>query len=298
MANDIEPKSDSPFMRKLFYTGLRLRKAARKLVLDITPPIITRLFIKKKTSKAKRNAIVGAKSGRPFTIDDMPPAEYNYMNGSPKIELPISHLRYSGGLRFDNDQHHFVRYLSHGVSALEKFYKIHQPKNILEKHFVNSDKNSDLPLKGLPWVMYGDGNFDRNITVEKGLPASHGHQHHGPVSPQKITLEASHLDRLRDSFKKNGLLENDDLPTGHFIIDDNGDWAFYIKDGQHRISVMAHLGYETAIVKITGGTIAAVTSNTARDWPMVRRGMLTEKEALSILRAYTSPDRQLKIFED
>lgn len=292
-----EPDMDNPFKRKLNYLGLRFKKFWIRAYNQLTPPIISKTITKLRKKVVKPDAFeVG--TVKTLTLDDISPAELNYRPGSPRIEVPISRMRYAGGLRFDANQHHFVRYLSHGISALNQYYERHQPENILQKHFIASAKGRNLPLKGLPWVMYADGTFDRNVPSEKGLSASHGHQHHGPVSAQKIALEASHMDRLVTSFKKKGLLNTKDCPTGHFLLDDNGDWAFYIKDGQHRISVMAHLGYETAVVKITGGVLPAVSVKDASNWPMVRRGLLTEEEAIAVLRAYTSPDRELDIFDN
>lgn len=299
MTVDRNSGEDNPLMRKLHYTGLRLKKLGRKFVYDVTPPIIIKLFTVRNIRAQKRDAIVQEKSGNAFNIKDIHPAEFAFMSGKPKIELPITHLRYAGGLKFTRDQNHFVRYLDQGISALETFYTVHQPRNILELHFVpvTVEPDRDLPIRGLPWVMYGNGNYTRGVKIEKGLPANHGHQHHGPVSDQKIALEASHLDRLVNSFKSKGLLDKGDYPSGHFIVDDEtGDWAFYVKDGQHRVAVMAHLGYETVTVTAGGAPMSAVTSATARHWPMVRRGLLSEDEALAILRAYTAPDRQLDIF--
>lgn len=284
--------------RKLFYLFLRLKKAGRKMLADLTPPLIYRLFVPRAKRQSVGERYLTGKGGKPLTVNDIHPAEFAFISGSAKISIPISRMRYAGGLRFDREQHHFVRYLDEGINALKTFYSRHQPSNIVEKHFLKSTSKQQMPLKGLPWIMYGNGHFDRNVTTEKGLSASHGHQHHGPVSPEKIALEASHLDRLLASFRKHGLMDTDDYPSGHFILDDEGEWAFYVKDGQHRISVMAYMGYEMATVTTIRSTISAVTPATVNDWPMVRRNLISKEDALAILKAYTAPDRKLDIFGD
>lgn len=283
--------------KKGFYLSLRLKKALKKAAADITPPILFKLFVPGARRRTVADKFLSGKNGAPLTLDDIHPTELAFLARPVKMSIPISHMRYAGGLRFDPDQHHFVRYLRDGISALKTFYARHQPANIVEKHFLKTNSKLKMPLKGLPWVMFGLDEFDRNVATEKGLAASHGHQHHGPVSPEKIALEAAHLDRLLSSFNKNGLMDNDDYPSGHFLVDTNGDWAFYVKDGQHRISVMAHLGYEEATVSIGTVGISSVTPATVDDWPMVRRKMISKQDALAVLKAYTAPDRKLDIFD-
>lgn len=284
--------------RKRQYMLLRLKKAARAIGSDITPPFLVKLFVPRHKRKGRPEKLMLTPEGKPFIVGENGPGEFAFIPGTPLITVPIRQMRYAGGLHFTPQENHFVRYLRDGISALEEFYERHQPVDILEKHFLPSAARPGAPLKGLPWILYNNGDFDRKVPSEKGLSASHGHQHHGPVSPEKIALEASHLDRLRSSFEKHGYKESNEPPAGHFIVDDNGDWAFYVKDGQHRIAVMAHLGYETANVTLTSGTVRAVNASSAGDWPMVTRSLVTRDEALSILRAYTAPDRNLKIFSD
>ncbi len=282
---------------KGFYLSLRLKKALKKTAVDLTPPILYKLFVPNARRRHPSDKFLHGKNGAPLTLEDIHPSELAFLARSVKMTIPISHMRYAGGLRFDPEQHHFVRYLRDGISALKTFYARHQPENVVEKHFVKTNSKLPMPLKGLPWMMFALNEFDRNVMTEKGLAASHGHQHHGPVSPEKIALEAAHLDRLLASFKKNGLIDNEDYPSGHFLVDTNGDWAFYVKDGQHRISVMAHLGFKDATVSVTGGGSASVSPSTADDWPMVRRKMITKQAALAVLRAYTAPNRKLDIFD-
>ena len=274
--------------RQRAYLALRLKKAGRKALQDITPPALWRLVAGRQAPRRDKAGLLRDRSGKPFAIAEDGPQRFAFFAGQPVILLPIARMRYAGALRFEPQEQHFVRYLRDGIGALAAYYENHQPRDVLEKHFLPASGRPDTPLRGLPWIEYADGEFDRNVPSEKGLAASHGHQHHGPVSRAKLELEASHLDRLLASFQKHGVLETNDLPAGHFIADDDGEWAFYVKDGQHRIAVMAHLGHEEALVTLTGG-VRLAREKDAAFFPMVREGLLTPAEARKILRAYTRP---------
>ena len=282
--------------RQRAYLALRLKKAGRKALHDITPPFLWRLVAGRDAPKRSKTELLRDRNGQPFTVGKDGPKRIAFLAGQPVIRLPVSRMRYAGGLRFIPQEHHFIRYLADGIGALSAYYENHQPRDVLEKHFLAASGRPDTPLKGLPWIEYADGEFDRNVPSEKGLAQSHGHQHHGPVSREKLELEASHLDRLLTSFQKHGLRETNDLPAGHFITDGDGEWAFYVKDGQHRIAVMAHLGHEEALVTLTGGVRLARESDAAF-FPMVREGLLTEAEARQILRAYTRPFNKPGLFK-
>ncbi|MCB1384652.1 MAG: hypothetical protein KDJ80_01825 [Nitratireductor sp.] len=286
---------DNDTARQRAYLALRLKKAGRRALQDLAPPVLWRALGGTRRVKASHDNLMHAADGDPFAVPPEGPHRFRFLAGNPLIEVPVSRMRYAGGLRFTADEHHFVRYLSHGIAALEAFYRNHCPRDVLEKHFLPFSGRADTPLKGLPWIEYQDGEFDRNVPSEKGLAASHGHQHHGPASPQKIDLEASHLDRLRASFEKHGLRDTGEYPTGHFIADADGDWAFYVKDGQHRLAVMAHMGYETARVTLTGGLRVADEAS-AGHFPMVHHRLLSREEAIAVLRAYTKPRDKAGLF--
>lgn len=290
MANEQDSK------RQRAYMTLRLKKAGRRALQDITPPFLWRLFAGRDAPKRSKTELLRDRSGNPFVIGKDGPQRFAFLAGQPVIRLPIARMRYAGALRFTPQEHHFVRYLADGIGALAAYYEKHQPRDVLEKHFLAASDRPDTPLKGLPWIEYADGEFDRNVPSEKGLAQSHGHQHHGPVSREKLELEASHLDRLLASFQKHGVLQTNDLPVGHFIADDDGEWAFYVKDGQHRIAVMAHLGHNEALVTVSGGVRLAAEGD-ANIFPMVREGLLTADEARKILRAYTRPFDKPGLFE-
>lgn len=281
--------------RRRAYLALRLKKAGSKALHDITPPLFWRWVAGKPAAKRGKAELLRDRNDAPFTVGNNGPQRFAFLAGQPAICLPVSCMRYAGALRFSAREHHFVRYLEDGIDALAAFYRNHQPGDVLEKHFLPASGRPDTPLRGLPWIEYGDGEFDRGVPSEKGLAAHHGHQHHGPVSREKLEMEASHLDRLLASFQKHGMRKTNDLPAGHFIIDDDGNWAFYVKDGQHRIAVMAHLGFSEALVTLSSG-VRIVREADISLFPMVREGLLTQQEARKILRAYTRPLEKPDLF--
>ncbi len=68
-----------------------------------------------------------------------------YGNHQDIHAFPLQMIRYQGGISFFRSQHHFLRYYEAGKSSLTQFYKMHQPNNILEAHFLYNDFDIKSP---------------------------------------------------------------------------------------------------------------------------------------------------------
>lgn len=286
----------APKSPKLEYARIRARKFARSTLEDVTPPFIWKLFIPKTKRKGLPKTFLLNDDNEPFEIGEEGPGALGFANGLPLMRIPVHRLRYYGGLRFRADQQHFVRYLDEGISAMERYYSRHQPTNLFEKHFLSAPERADVPEGGWPWVYHGKTPTGIVHWGEKGLGTAHGAQHYGPVSPQKVALEAGLLDRVKESIKNNGFDPSKGYPSGYFLYENPDRWSFFVKDGQHRVSVMAHLGYDHIVFRPLVHFPLVVSRESCRFWPFVRFKLMSEEEALRIFDTYTAPERDIAIF--
>ena len=206
-----------------------------------------------------------------------------YGRGSVPFSVNIDELRYGGGMAFSYEQHHFVRYLASGQFALQDYYLRHQPKDIFAQHFLESQGLGPCPMN-YPWF-----SWKRVYKGEAGLGASHGRQQYGPVSADKVALEAARLDSLLQSIHKNGYTP---LMSGHtreYLLQDRSredGYRFVVCGGQHRAAVLAHMGYVTVPVIFQPDWPRIIRLEDVSEWPLVRSGLFTEEEAVRIFSAY------------
>ena len=186
------------------FTHLRIRivRELKKALVDITPPI----FLKPFRKKVKRPTGDTAEQlySDSVEIGEQGPPQVVYLRGSPVFKLPVERLRYSGGISYFNDMHPMRIYYKQGMDPLRQYYEKHQPRDILEKHFLTSTRREGIPEGGVPWAV--DPPEKTVIVAEKGLEAEeHGVQHFGPVSEKKLLLEQSRLDLVRSSLEICGI---------------------------------------------------------------------------------------------
>jgi hypothetical protein len=211
-----------------------------------------------------------------------------YVVGYPVFAVPTDRVRYPGGLAYSNDCHHFLQYYREGVDALRRFYASHQPANVLERHFLATPSGRQIPDRGTPWLIEPN---DR-LGGERGLGAEHGIQAFGPVSEEKLLLEAGRLDRVLRSLREHGFCpEFGGFPRGYFLIGSDGQWVVIVREGLHRVAAMSHLGFPTIPLMFHTAYPRTVRRDDWANWSLVRDGSLTGAEALSIFDRYfsTSP---------
>lgn len=221
---------------------------------------------------------------------------------------PVSKCVVVNGFSFSraNSWHPFVQamkeYMESGFSRaypgslLELFYKTWQPENAREA--LIGARNGPAILSRYPayamhspWLdidpeerqsfmskMISDEN--RWFGNDK-IDASDGYGLHGPVSDRKGKLEYMRLTKVLNSVHKHGynrLLAADD-PTV-MVIERDGDHRFCIAHGQHRVAVMAALGYEYLPVAIKSFSRASEMGH----WPQVYRGVWSADETTPYIR--------------
>ena len=196
------------------------------------------------------------------------------------MNIPSKKIRYYGGVSFSQEQHHFIQFYHEGISALERFYQSHKPENIFQKHYIsNKIGNSD----SLPWL-YENADQDK---TEHGLSlVCHGHQAYGPVSNDKVRLEAKRLTKVLESIKKVGYDINYGLPRGYFLIDIDGSWIFHVVGGKHRMAALIYLGWKNIPCLLQPSFPRTVYLERLQEWPGVKNKNFSEEDAKEIFYSY------------
>jgi hypothetical protein len=236
--------------------------------------------------KAKSAAKPGKPTPKKFAVPDTHPRVLRYLIGDPILIVPMEKVRYSDGRRYSYEEHHFMQYYKEGLAGLRRFYEVHQPADIFEKHFLKSPKRDRIPTDGVPWF---DSFLPAEFEGECGLGMDHGDQAFGPVSEAKLQLEAERLDRVLKSIRERGFLADLGYPRGYLMLRTTGEWVFTIREGFHRVAAMAHLGYEQIEVQFFRDYPRFVEEADSIEWPNVKNESLTRQEALAIFARFFPP---------
>ena len=194
---------------------------------------------------------------------------------SPLFLVGIKHslqtTRYEYGFGFMDLYHPYTEVLasatvSEGAELLGEFY------DAMEKWRGQLNDWQSLPVQA--WRF---GKSKRVERLEKRIPSIHFGWVPGEGSEQALQ-RAEHLFRLRDSIDKDGYEPGSSPPI-------DGVWAgrtFLVLGGQHRVGVLASLGFEKIPVKNIG------RKNTprrlvAKRLPLVKAGHMPLEDAVSIL---------------
>ncbi|MCC5898857.1 MAG: hypothetical protein JJU32_13210 [Phormidium sp. BM_Day4_Bin.17] len=139
--------------------------------------------------------------------------------------------------------------------SLDEFYNHHCPDNFLEAITLSyGNKKSNFvpnpePLKA-PWsytinsMSYIDGQSKKG---EKGLGIEHGHQHNGPVTLEKLSLEKKRLRNVFNSIQNRGynISRYGDTPIRVQFLVKRKEFLCVIGSAQHRSSALSALGWQS-----------------------------------------------------
>jgi hypothetical protein len=231
---------------------------------------------------------------KPITVPEFNPKRLKYMQGFPVFSVPLERLRLWNGCRFTIEEHHFLRYYRDGLAALRRFYEEHQPTNLFEYFFLPVPKEREIRiLVNPPW--FEEVEIEGQVWGgEKGLGSEHGDQGYGPVSEEKLLLEASRLDGVLQSIRERGFRpEIGGYVKGCFMLRTDGQWVFVVREGFHRSAALAHIGNEMIDVQFHPTLPRFVEESDHLEWPMVKNGTLSSEEALLIFSQFFRHGRQL-----
>lgn len=124
---------------------------------------------------------------------------------------------------------------------------------------------------------------DSEIRFESS--ALHGVQHWGPVSEDKLRLEATKFNSLLNSMVMSGYRPNYMKKDGVIrasLLEYCGKYRVLIEQGQHRISVLSALGHKTCVVRI----VSKYNLNDIDGLPGVLLGNFSRLDAKKVIELY------------
>lgn len=240
-------------------------------------------------------------------------ASYEATGRSTLIRVPLNRILTFGLTAFPatiSASSPFIRTLTayhngacrnYHTSPLQTFYSTYQPKTAAELMGIASPSYSRL--RKLPpgaALMSWRPSAPDNLAVERALQVEYDNREHvqgwsysdgdpffGPVSLRKGELEFSRLINIYKSISEKGFkvdITGIDNITVVCLVS-KGEWRLMIvNSGQHRVAALAALGYETIIVQLQAaeGLGGIIRREEAARWPAVRKGFLTQEEALRV----------------
>lgn len=189
------------------------------------------------------------------------------------------------------------RHTTYAGSALETFYATCQPTTAAE--FMQLPPGAHEWLRNQPAIAAITPWFDKTPEQQRGaviywekqdsrehgdqLGIEDGFKHFGPVGAQKGELEFTRLIRVADSIARHGFRidpKGEDNIWVAMLLDGDNYRFFQEGGGNHRIAALAALRHKEVVVQIRARYI--IRRGEAKWWPMVRKGWLTELEALTV----------------
>ena len=185
--------------------------------------------------------------------------------------------------------------LSWLINEMGRFYEQYQPRNalaLLEIQDLRSTTLEHIPAYAavLPWdcVTHQQELKSKlkSVQVENalagyGLDITHGWAWSGPVSSQKLTVEAKRLLKVFRSIQSNGYLRSNN-PDGDIsaslLVNDNGNIKWQARVGQHRTIALAALNYDEVPIKIT----RVIKRSNVKSWGNVASGLFSSAQALAV----------------
>jgi hypothetical protein len=122
-----------------------------------------------------------------------------------------------------------------------------------------------------------------NALYGRELGPEHGTLACGPWTIEKGELEFRRLAHLADSIREHGYVQSgnpEEFLRGHVLLR-GGEWRIKIRNGNHRLSALAALGWTRVPILITSQSGTPRRDEVAH-WPNVRRGAFTVDEATAI----------------
>ena len=216
--------------------------------------------------------------------------------------------------------------LAYGLSkegALEKmraylrqYYETVTPSNAAEWLGISEDsKLAKFPPWGavFPWrartiesyqQAFENAAMDENKAVGRDVGISDGWLFCGPVSNEKIEIEAERLLYVLRRIEKSGYQRSDEIDgdvKATALVGENSEWRWLITAGNHRASAAAALGMKSIPVRVN----LVISRCDAAYWKHVVDGVFSQAAAVDVFDNYfnaTPPkvlapwlDRNLKI---
>ena len=204
-------------------------------------------------------------------------------------KFDICDLRNIFGVGFgDNDRHHlvdtlnFIRDMPHFEILETPTYKFHnqfRPKTFFDVSGITGSEV--LPVFLYPWGNFSDGSAvsTKNVELSRFL---------GPSDKSLIYSEVASLCSLRDSIESHGFnpyrYPNSDINGTVLVPADNSRRVCVVMQGNHRVSVLSHLGFKALAIKPGVTCLDYVYEAEVDAWPLVKEGIICSDIAVKIFR--------------
>ena len=189
-------------------------------------------------------------------------------------------------------------FLAEVANNLKIFFNSFQPKNVYE--YLDIPPNLAPALSAAsywtaphPWssstIEQDLYDMTRAIEFENkkwiSLNSSHGCSWCGPVSNEKIMVEAARYVSLYNDIKLNGYKRHNGS-DGEIcviaLIDERGRWCFVLQSGAHRFAALCALGARVIPYKVTG----IFYRKFVEQWPNVSNGLYSAEAAIRFFDRY------------
>ena len=115
------------------------------------------------------------------------------------------------------------------------------------------------------------------------------HELYGPVSPEVIAREYQRIATQLGSMRRTGYRPRrhpNGFISGYWLVKADGSRRFILVDGNHKLAVLAHLGYESVVATYRGPDLKFVCESDVESWLFVRSGDCSVEDALVYFNAY------------
>lgn len=227
-------------------------------------------------------------------------------NGSPVIiEVPLSRCRTFQELGFlatADSANPFLMTVqwaqaeghdTYAKSPLKQYYDTVQLATGADKLGLDNPKlrsysplHVDAPWRNSP----GEAVYERRArTVRReaeaygsDLTIKDGWRVYGPMTDSMGKFEFQRLLSVFSSIAANGyeLVDFRSYPTGNLMLTEDQEWAVWIDDGNHRVSVLSILHYEKTPIVLN--PLNTIRWSDAESWPAVQQGAMTAEEARQV----------------
>ncbi len=200
------------------------------------------------------------------------------------------------GASFGKDGwHHIIKTLeeydkNNGINykqtSLYSFLKSFTPTSICDLLNNNDNKINKLPLFIYPW-----GTFNKHTIETNKTPLFS--RFCGPSDDIFIKNEFSRIIKLYSHIKNNGYKPwnaYNGFICGTMLIKENDDRRFIVLQGNHRMAVLSHLGYEKIQVRTCRQNIGKINQKELANMPLVIDGKCDYDTAIKIFNIFFDED--------
>lgn len=170
--------------------------------------------------------------------------------------------------------------INYKQTTLYEYHKKFAPSST--NGFINSEIICQLPLFVYPWGTFNDGSL--NSFKDPSLS-----RFCGPSTDQFILDEFDRIVTLYKNLKETGYKPNrypNSYLGGTILKRENGAIKFVVMQGNHRMAVLSHLGYQRIEVRLIPQALKYVKEEEVLKWAAVREGLCTKDDALNVFNFF------------